>query len=180
MFTTIFQSVLDDPGPLATLAVALIAGFFALRIAAHNARRTTEHETIIAVRRAYAEWFEAVSAFADHAAIESNESILGQKYRDEIEMLYEEGLKSLELSSKLVAAAAKIRVLDPNPPEEINLIGIAISTREWDHRLGPYDETDSIENNAHGAAGRVLTKVAYRLLSRKPFRGRGLRFFWGP
>lgn len=178
MFTTFIQSVLDDPGPLATLGVALIAGLFALRIAALNARRTTEHETIVSVRAAYAEWFEAVTAFAHHAALESNESILGQKYRDEIEMLYEEGLKSLELNTKLVAATAKIRVLDPNPPEEINMIGHALSSRKWDRRLGPFDESGSIENQAHAAAGRVLTKVAYRLLSRKPFRGRGLRFFW--
>ena len=172
------QSILAEPGPLATLAVALIAGFFALRIAAMNARRRTEHETIVAVRAAYAEWFEAVTTFAHQAAIESNESILGHKHRDSTEMLYEEGLKSVELRSKLVAATAKIRILDPNPPEEINMIGHALSSREWDSRLGPFDETDSIENHAHAAAGRVLTKVAYRLLSRKPFRGRGLRFFY--
>lgn len=172
------QSILAEPGPLATLAVALIAGLFALRIASMNARRATEHETIIAVRTAYAEWFEAVNAFAVRAARESNESILGHKYTDSTQMIYEEGLQDLELKSRMIAAAAKIRVLDPNPPEEINLIGLALSTRECDSRLGPFDGSDSIENHVHAAAGRVLTKVAYRLLSRKPFRGRGLRFFY--
>ncbi len=156
-------------GPLLPLVTAMFAALVAFKIAAHNARRSSERETISELRKAYAQWCDIIGGIATKKIEENEFENFGMQKNITMGTHIDEIQEHLQSMAKLHQAASRVRILDAALPNEFDLIISVLENKKWDSKLGKLEEYANLSVAANQCAHDLLGRVAGRLLSKKPF-----------
>ncbi len=173
MYTQYLVSALEyASGPLLPLVTAIVAAWVALRIASHNARRTTERDAISELRKAYASWCDIISEMATNKMEEQEYENHGWQKDQSHGKLTEEAQQHVQSIARLNQAASRVRILDAALPKEFDIINTVLEYQKWNPELGELDEHADICVAVNRHAQDLMGQVAGRLLSKNPFRMR--------